>query len=55
MFETTLGFLEEAGWIEEGLIYDRKRKVFVFSDGTFAFSREHANWAELRRRGLLDN
>ena len=54
MFQTTLGFLEEAGWMEEGLVYDRKREVFVFSDGTFAFSREYANWAELKRRDLLD-
>ncbi len=34
-------------------IYDEERKLFRFRDGRFAFPREHANWALLRKRGRL--
>lgn len=33
------------------LHYDRPGGVFRFSDGTFALSREYANWPEMERRG----
>jgi hypothetical protein len=28
-----------------------KRELFSLRDGKFAFSREHADWAFLRKRG----
>ena len=34
-------------------IYDEERELFRFRDGRFAVSREHANWALLRKRGRL--
>jgi hypothetical protein len=36
-----------------GLVYDAEYGVFRFvEDGVFAFSREYANWEELKRRGF---
>jgi hypothetical protein len=47
--------LRNNGVADERLTCDEKHGVFRFAyDGVFAFSREHANWAELRRRGMLE-
>ena len=51
-YDTALHLWEHEGWIEEGLVYDEENRVFRFEDGIFAFSREYANWAELKRRGF---
>ena len=41
--------LWQTGWSE--LDYDPAEDAFRFPDGTFAFSRERVNAAELERRG----
>ena len=44
----------EEGFGDPALIYDEEQELFRFADdGVFAFSSEHANWGELRRRGWL--
>jgi len=35
------------------LIYDEEKDLFRFGDGSFAFSRDHADWELLRKRGLM--
>jgi hypothetical protein len=42
-------------WGDPALIYDEEKDLFRFTDGKFAFSREHADWALLRKRGRLKN
>jgi hypothetical protein len=32
-------------------VYDEKAHHFRFRDGRFAFSRDHADWELLRKRG----
>ncbi len=39
------------GWGDPAFVYDEDRYLFRFTDGRFAFSREHADWALLRKRG----
>ena len=39
------------GWADPALIYDEEKDLFRFRDGGFAFSREHAAWALLSKRG----
>jgi hypothetical protein len=39
------------GWGDPALVYDEEKDLFRFIDGRFAFSREHADWALLRKRG----
>ena len=41
------------GWGDPAFVYDGERNLFRFTDGRFAFSREHADWALLRKRGRL--
>jgi hypothetical protein len=41
------------GWGDPALVYDEERDLFRFIDGRFAFSREHADRALLRKRGRL--
>jgi hypothetical protein len=42
------------GWgADPALVRDEERDLFRFTDGRFAFSREHADWALLRKRGRL--
>jgi hypothetical protein len=39
---------------DPALVYEEEKDLFRFAaDGVFAFSREHASWGELRRRGWL--
>ncbi len=39
------------GWGDSAFVYDGERDLFRFTDGKFAFSREHADWELLRKRG----
>jgi hypothetical protein len=41
------------GWGDPAFVYDEVHDLFRFTDGRFAFSREHADWALLRKRGRL--
>jgi hypothetical protein len=41
----------KVGWGDPAYVYDEERDLFRFHDGRFAFSREHADWALLRKRG----
>ena len=52
-YEIETAFREE-GLGDPALLYDEETDFFRFArDGVFAFSSEHANWGELRRRGWL--
>jgi hypothetical protein len=31
------------------LVYDEQKDLFLFTDGRFAFSREHGDWALSRK------
>jgi hypothetical protein len=35
------------------LIYDEEKDLFRFRDGSFAFSRDHADWELLRKRARM--
>jgi hypothetical protein len=35
-------------WGDLALVYDEEKDLFRFTDGPFAFSREHADWELLR-------
>jgi hypothetical protein len=52
LYELEVEF-RKVGWGDPALIYDEERDLFRFVDGRFAFSREHADWALLRKRGRL--
>ena len=41
------------GWGDPAFVHEEERGLFRFHDGRFAFSREHADWALLRKRGRL--
>ncbi len=42
------------GYLEDpALVYDEERELFRFTDGRFAFSRRHADWELLKKRGRL--
>ena len=41
------------GWGDPTLVYDQEKNLFRFTDGRFAFSRDHADWALLRKRGWM--
>ena len=41
------------GWGDPAFVYDEEKDLFRWTDGRFAFSREHADWALLRKRGRL--
>ena len=38
------------GWGDPVLVYDKEKDLFRFRDGRFAFSRDHADWALLRKK-----
>jgi hypothetical protein len=40
-------------WGDPALVYDEEKDLFRFKDGPFAFSREHADWELLRKRGRM--
>ena len=39
------------GWGDPAFYYDEDKDLFRWTDGKFAFSREHADWRQLRKRG----
>jgi hypothetical protein len=41
------------GWGDAALVHYPDKELFRFHDGRFAFSREHADWALLRKRGRM--
>jgi hypothetical protein len=41
----------KVGWGDPALVYAEVKDLFRFTDGRFAFSREHADWGLLRERG----
>jgi hypothetical protein len=38
-------------WGDPAFKYDGEHDLFRWTDGRFAFSREHADWKLLRKRG----
>jgi hypothetical protein len=38
------------GWGDPALVYDEEKDLYRFTDGRFAFSRNHADWTLLRKR-----
>ncbi len=45
--------LRKIGWGDPAYVYDEEHDLFRFRDGRFAFSRRHADWGLLRKRGRL--
>ena len=43
----------KVGWGDPAYVHDEERDLFRVRDGRFAFSREHADWALLRKRGHI--
>jgi hypothetical protein len=43
----------KVGWGDSALVYEEEKDIFRFTDGKFAFSREHADWDLLKKRGRL--
>jgi hypothetical protein len=43
----------EQDWGDPAFVYDEEKDLFRWTDGRFAFSRERADWALLRKRGRL--
>jgi len=43
----------KVGWGDPALVYDEEKDLFRFADGHVAFSREHAGWKLLRKRGRM--
>ena len=41
------------GWGDPAFVYDEEHDLFRFTDGRFAFSREHSDWGLLKKRGRL--
>ena len=35
------------------MVYGEEKDLFRFRDGRFAFSRDHADWELLRKRGRM--
>jgi len=43
----------KVGWGDAALVYDEEKDLFRFRDGRPAFSRDHADWALLKKRGRM--
>jgi hypothetical protein len=43
----------KVGLGDPALVYDEEKNLFRFTDGRFAFSRKHADWELLRKRGRM--
>jgi hypothetical protein len=43
----------KVGWGDPALVYDEEKDLFRFTDGRFAYSREHDDWGLLRERGRV--
>jgi len=52
LYELEVEF-RKVGWGDPALVYDEEHDLFRFRDGRFAFSRKHADWALLRKRGRM--
>jgi hypothetical protein len=52
LYEFEMGCREQSRG-DPAFVHDEERELFRFRDGRFAFSREHADWALLRKRGRL--
>lgn len=52
MFEHEKTYRDEGMGGHPQLFYDARRDLFRFSDGTFALSRDRANWPALNARGF---
>ena len=39
----------KVGWGDPAIVHDEERGLFRFCDVRFAFSREHADWALLKK------
>jgi hypothetical protein len=50
LYDLEMGFTK-IGRGDPALVFDEEKELFRFVDGRFAFSREHAGWALLRKRG----
>ena len=53
LYELKMEF-RKVGWGDPAYVFDEERDLFRFHDGRFAFSREHAGWALLSKRGRLN-
>ena len=53
MFEHGKTYRDEGLVSHPELFYDEGRGFFRFSDGTFAFSRERADWPALKEKGFF--
>jgi hypothetical protein len=45
--------VQRAGLGRSAFVYEEEKDLFRITDGRFAFSREHADWELLRKRGRL--
>ena len=45
--------LRKVGWGDPAFAYDEGKGLYRFHVGRFAFSREHADWRFLKKRGGL--
>ena len=43
----------KVGWGDSAFLYEEEKDLFRFRDGRFAFSRDHADWELLRKRGRM--
>jgi hypothetical protein len=43
----------KVGWGDPALVYDEEKDLFCFRDDRFAFSRDHADWQLLRKKGTM--
>ena len=41
------------GWGDPAFVHDEELDLFTWTDGRFAFSREHADWELLKKRGRM--
>lgn len=41
------------GWGNPAFVYGAEHDLFRWTDGRFAFSREHADWGLLSKRGRM--
>ena len=53
LYDLQMEFRRQGFLADPALVYDEEHDLFRFRDGRFAFSREYANWALLRKRGRL--
>ena len=41
------------GWGDPAFVYEEGKDLFRWTYGKFVFSREHADWALMRKRGRI--